>query len=140
MAQQAVEKVGVDKHNFARTGRMALYGGGTLFPIPSLPLPTPSPSSFPTNKLTQSPRSRLRPRSHNLVFPPRPPHQLPRLPQPHHRRARPDGPDRLRLHEPLLLPLVHGAHGGDGPEGEVEGNVLGGAEEELDGLASCAGG
>lgn len=30
MAQQAVEKVGVDKHNFARTGRMALYGGGTL--------------------------------------------------------------------------------------------------------------
>lgn len=29
MAQQAVERVGVDKHNFARTGRMALYGGGT---------------------------------------------------------------------------------------------------------------
>lgn len=28
MAQQAVEQVGVDKHNFARTGRMALYGGG----------------------------------------------------------------------------------------------------------------
>ncbi|KAL2057916.1 hypothetical protein ABVK25_001533 [Lepraria finkii] len=27
MAQQAVEKVGADKHNFARTGRMALYGG-----------------------------------------------------------------------------------------------------------------
>lgn len=30
MAQQAVEKVGVDKHSFARTGRMALYGGGML--------------------------------------------------------------------------------------------------------------
>ena len=29
MAQQAVEKV--ERHNFARTGRMALYGGGTLF-------------------------------------------------------------------------------------------------------------
>lgn len=28
MAQQGVEKVGLDKHNFARTGRMALYGGG----------------------------------------------------------------------------------------------------------------
>lgn len=28
MAQQAVEKVGVEKHNLARTGRMALYGGG----------------------------------------------------------------------------------------------------------------
>ena len=30
MAQQGVEKVGVDKHNLARTGRMALYGGCTL--------------------------------------------------------------------------------------------------------------
>ena len=28
MAQQLVEKVGTKKHNFARTGRMALYGGG----------------------------------------------------------------------------------------------------------------
>lgn len=28
MAQQAVERVGPEKHNFARTGRMALYGGG----------------------------------------------------------------------------------------------------------------
>lgn len=28
MAQQAVERVGLDRHNFARTGRMALYGGG----------------------------------------------------------------------------------------------------------------
>ncbi|KAL2038239.1 hypothetical protein N7G274_008888 [Stereocaulon virgatum] len=27
MAQQAVEKVGSDRHDFARTGRMALYGG-----------------------------------------------------------------------------------------------------------------
>jgi len=27
MAQQLVEKVGVDKHNFARTGRMVGYGG-----------------------------------------------------------------------------------------------------------------
>lgn len=37
MAQQAVERVGVEKHNFARTGRMALYGGGILFP--SIPFP-----------------------------------------------------------------------------------------------------
>jgi hypothetical protein len=28
MAQQAVERVGLEKHNYARTGRMALYGGG----------------------------------------------------------------------------------------------------------------
>ncbi|KAI4126307.1 MAG: hypothetical protein LQ338_003816 [Usnochroma carphineum] len=31
MAQQAVEKVGADQHNFARTGRMALYGGATTW-------------------------------------------------------------------------------------------------------------
>ncbi len=32
LAQQAVEQVGVEKHNLARTGRMALYGGGQSFP------------------------------------------------------------------------------------------------------------
>lgn len=37
MAQQAVERVGVEKHNFARTGRMALYGGGTLPPLDPFP-------------------------------------------------------------------------------------------------------
>lgn len=28
MAQQLVEKKGLEKHDLARTGRMALYGGG----------------------------------------------------------------------------------------------------------------
>lgn len=28
MAQQAVERKGIEKHEFVRTGRMALYGGG----------------------------------------------------------------------------------------------------------------
>lgn len=28
MAQQAVESKGIEKHEFVRTGRMALYGGG----------------------------------------------------------------------------------------------------------------
>ena len=32
MAQQAVERVGWDKHNLARTGRMALYGGCVFGP------------------------------------------------------------------------------------------------------------
>lgn len=32
MAQQAVERVGVDKHDYARTGRMALYGGAVFGP------------------------------------------------------------------------------------------------------------
>lgn len=30
LAQQMVEGVGAKKHNLARTGRMALYGGGKL--------------------------------------------------------------------------------------------------------------
>lgn len=30
MAQQVVDKKGLAKHEFARTGRMALYGGGEL--------------------------------------------------------------------------------------------------------------
>lgn len=30
MAQQAVEKKGVAKHDFTRTGRMILYGGGKM--------------------------------------------------------------------------------------------------------------
>ncbi|KAI9874315.1 MAG: Protein required for ethanol metabolism [Pleopsidium flavum] len=33
MAQQAVERVGLEKHNFARTGRMALYGGAVFGPV-----------------------------------------------------------------------------------------------------------
>ena len=35
-AQQVVEKKGLDKHDFARTGRMVLYGG-SMYPCP---LPT----------------------------------------------------------------------------------------------------
>ena len=36
MAQQIVERAGWNKHNYARTGRMALYGGGQLHPPLSL--------------------------------------------------------------------------------------------------------
>jgi len=32
MAQQGVEKTGLDKHKWARTGRMALYGGAVFGP------------------------------------------------------------------------------------------------------------
>lgn len=31
MAQQGVERSGIKNHDLARTGRMALYGGGTQF-------------------------------------------------------------------------------------------------------------
>lgn len=34
MAQQGVEKVGLQKHNYARTGRMAAYGGCMSSPPP----------------------------------------------------------------------------------------------------------
>ncbi len=30
LAQQAVDRKGLEKHDFARTGRMAFYGGGKL--------------------------------------------------------------------------------------------------------------
>jgi len=39
MAQQLVEKKGWKNHKLARTGRMALYGGGR-FPLPALRLST----------------------------------------------------------------------------------------------------
>ncbi len=38
MAQQGVERVGIKKHDYARTGRMTFYGGGT-FPIAYSPFP-----------------------------------------------------------------------------------------------------
>lgn len=42
-AQQLVDKKGLEKHDLARTGRMALYGGGTFSsPLPVPPPPTPN--------------------------------------------------------------------------------------------------
>ena len=35
LAQQAVERVGIERHSLARTGRMAVYGGG-MAPSPML--------------------------------------------------------------------------------------------------------
>ena len=47
MAQQAVEKKGVAKHDFPRTGRMILYGGGMFSPRTSRsPLLTQSKAIF----------------------------------------------------------------------------------------------
>lgn len=38
IAQQAVDKKGLEKHDLARTGRMVLYGGGeSIFVLPFLP-------------------------------------------------------------------------------------------------------
>lgn len=38
LAQQAVDRRGLAKHDFARTGRMALYGGGMFCQFPALRL------------------------------------------------------------------------------------------------------
>lgn len=55
MAQQLVEKKGLKNHELARTGRMALYGGGACCP------------SYPTSNANLSVHSNLRTRSNNLV-------------------------------------------------------------------------
>lgn len=41
IAQQAVDKKGIEKHDLARTGRMALYGGGEFFPLSPTGQPQP---------------------------------------------------------------------------------------------------
>lgn len=51
IAQQAVDKKGIEKHDLARTGRMALYGGGelhlcTLSSALKHPFPAAPPPSF----------------------------------------------------------------------------------------------
>jgi hypothetical protein len=76
MAQQIVEKRGIEKHNLARTGRMALYGGGTCTPQ--------------TNKArhTLTMHSNIRPSSNNMVFLPPTPHRP--LQQPVLKRHNPD--------------------------------------------------
>jgi hypothetical protein len=67
MAQQLVEKKGLKNHELARTGRMALYGGGTSRPLNIL---TPSQIN---QQLTIISHSYLRPRSNHLVqIPPKP--------------------------------------------------------------------
>jgi hypothetical protein len=47
-SQQLVEKRGIEKHEFARTGRMLLYGGST-FPSSSSPDHFSSFSLFPNS-------------------------------------------------------------------------------------------
>ncbi|KAK8075231.1 hypothetical protein PG997_009894 [Apiospora hydei] len=91
-AQQLVDKKGIDGHDFARTGRMALYGGGT----------------------------RLRPRRDNLVRLPPAQRDGARQPQRHHRGARGLRPAPLRadLHRPL--PEQHGRPGGGSPQEKLE--------------------
>ena len=75
MAQQGVEQVGLDKHNLARTGRMALYGGcACSLTGPSTIDPQLDAGMQLAN--TCSLARRLRPRRDYMVQLPRPSHQL----------------------------------------------------------------
>jgi len=105
LAQQLVEKRGLKKHDLARTGRMALYGGGMYLPSP--------PSWFPiTNKIY----SNLRTSSYDLVQVP-PNQNCPPKQEPRDRSTRRNRSNRLCIHEPLRFPIIHGYHGRLQPQG-----------------------
>lgn len=125
MAQQAVEKRGLENHDIARTGRMALYGGGTYLPPPS-----PSPS------LTH-PSSNLRPRRNNLVRLP-PTARKPLHTHHYHNRPRRYGPTHLHTDQSACLPLLHGDYGGVVAKSEDREYVHDGDYEELDVVAWSA--
>lgn len=56
------------------------------------------------------------------------------------RRQSAHRPVGLRLDEHVRLPQHHGADGGLGPEEEAGGQLYQGPDQELDGVALCAGG
>ena len=126
---------------------MALYGGGECPPSPSSspsppplsPIPTQPPTPKPTNPPSLPP-SRFRSRRHNLVRLPSATDQLPPRAEHDDRSAGADGPDGVCVDEPVLLPVVDGADGGERSGREAADDLLGGAEEELDGVAGGAGG
>ncbi len=128
MAQQLVERVGPRKHNFARTGRMALYGGGRQ---------TLRPSQNPKTDICKLPLSRLRPSGDNMVQVPAD-QDSPQEYQYHHRGPCHDRSDCLCVHEPLRLLEQYGHHGRDESEGQAGQHVLYSVAKELDGVAVCA--
>ena len=124
MAQQGVERRGLDKHDLARTGRMAAYGGCTS-PLPPYP--------YPSAILTTTPRH-LRPRRNKMVRLPRQARK-PAIHKRHHPRARSLRPVPLRALQHGPLPLHHGLHGGQLARPAPQGRLSAGLPEELDGLA-----
>lgn len=129
MAQHLVEKKGLRNHEFGRTVRMGLYGGGT-----SLPSPRSSPA-----RLTRLRPSHLRPGRDQVVPVPAEQDRAPEQ-EARDRSARRRRPDRLRVGKPGLVPQQHGHHGRRQPQGEAGEELRVGAEEQLDGVAVGAGG
>ena len=114
MAQQGVEQVGPEKHNFKRTGRMALYGGCESSSHRHLL------AHFPFVLLTHKPRRRFRSRSNDMVRLPRTADQLPHPSEPHHRRPCLDRSVRLRVMQSRGLPIFNGVDGGSRSERKAE--------------------
>lgn len=143
MAQQGVEKVGLEKHDFGRTARMAFYGGGKTFSSHTLLGPYAAAGGGSENQtqqlLTFSP-SHLRPRRDDLVQLPVPQGRDPQPPQRHHPRARRLRPAALRADEPVRLPVHHGRARGHRAQQEARGHLQPGPDQELDGVALGADG
>ena len=138
-AQQLVDKKGLEKHDLARTGRMALYGGGTQHALFHTYFTVhPSIEMLHTNR-TKPHNSRLRPRSSDLV-------QVP-LAARHPAVAKRDHPGPRGVRPGHLCPDLHWGvseqHGGAGglvAQGEAGEELFGGAPYQLDDLAVCADG
>lgn len=119
MAQQIVERVGRDKHNYARTGRMALYGGGQSHPPFPLVRALPIHCSRAKNNyliLSTTSHSCLRPRGDNLVSIPSAKNQTPKR-ESHNYRPRPCRPVCVCEHAHVRLLKQYGNHGRFKPQG-----------------------
>lgn len=140
MAQQIVERAGLDKHSYARTGRMAFYGGGQLHP------PSPLMRTIPTHcfrakdtylTLSANSHSRVRPRGYNLVQNPPTKNHLPK-PKSYNRHPRPCRPVCVCDHQHVRLLEQHGNHGGFEPRREIKEHIWHRLGKELDDLARGA--
>ena len=120
MAQHAVEKV--EKHDFGRTGRMALYGGGTSCATPGTSIPSDN-SHGSWLIYTPTLNSGLRPCSNDMVWFPPTPHQPP-IPKPHHPCSCLDRSDGFRIRKSFLLLEQYGDYGGIRPAEEAGKYIL----------------
>lgn len=106
IAQQGVERIGIQKHNYARTGRMTLYGGGTS------PLASNSSRKLASSPLfllleTHYSISYLRPCRNDLVSAPFHTRET-RLSEQNPCCACDRRPGPLRTHELVCFPEHHG--------------------------------
>lgn len=134
-AQQLVDKKGLEKHDLTRTGRMALYGGGTS----AQRLLASCHVWLLTTTLFSRHTSRLRPRRRDLVQAALAARQ-PAVAQRDDPGARGVRPGHLRADLHRRLPQQHGRAGGHLPAGEARTQLLGRAAYQLDDLAVRADG